>query len=142
MFDWRKEMSLGFGSKCQLVAMDQDMVLYSYSSFNINLPNYEEYIDNLDGIILISKNYFPQPTIVKKRVRKPNKKKVWLEKKVYPEVDVNKLFQDGDIIIVNSSGCWEKNINGIDREALHLLFSIKQKYINSGEIPYEITCFR
>lgn len=85
MFDCRKEMSLGFGSKCQLVAMDQDMVLYSYSSFNINLPNYEEYIDNLDGILLISKNYFPQPTIVKKRVRKPNKKKVWLEKKSIPK---------------------------------------------------------
>lgn len=77
-------MSMGYGVSCRLISMDDEWYAYEYTSYNIDLDNYKEAMNNYDGILLISKDFFPKPTIIKKKMRKSNGKKVWIEKKEVP----------------------------------------------------------
>lgn len=65
-------MSMGYGVSCRLISMDDEWYAYEYTSYNIDLDNYKEAMNNYDGILLISKDFFPNPTIIKKKMRKSN----------------------------------------------------------------------
>ena len=59
-------------------------------------------------------SFFLKPEIIRKRIRKPNGKKVWIEKKKYEDIDLIQFYNTGKIRIENSSHCWKLSENGID----------------------------
>lgn len=134
-------MSMGYGASCRLISMDDEWYAYEYTSYNIDLDNYKEAMNNYDGILLISKDFFPNPTIIKKKMRKSNGKKVWIEKKKYPEVDCWEFCRCGKIIVENSSHCWSLSEEGIDNHALNLLFSLNIEYQKTGIVPEKFGIF-
>lgn len=134
-------MSMGYGASCRLISKDGEWFAYEYTSYNMDLENYKEARKNYDGIILINKDFFPKPTIIKKRKKKPNGKKEWIEKKKYPEVNCWEFYKMGKIIIENSSYCWNLTESGVDAFAFRLLFSLSIEYQTSGEIPKRFGIF-
>lgn len=134
-------MSLGFGASCKLIAKDEDWYLYAYTSYNINLENYKSALDTCDGIIMLHREYFPAPEIVRKRKKKPNGKKVWIEKKKYRWPDSDRLWRENKIRIENSSHCWKLNEDGIDVFAFMLIYALQSEYREKGEIPVKFGIF-
>lgn len=133
-------MSLGYGASCKLVLSDENWYIYEYTSYNINLKNYKEAMENYDGIIILHKDFFQKPKIIRKKIKRPSGKKKWIEKKQYDELDWDTMFKDGKIVIENSSHCWDTS-NGIDRYALKLLFYLEIKYTEEEIIPTEFGIF-
>lgn len=88
-------MSMGYGASCRLISKDEEWFAYEYTSYNMDLENYKEARKNYDGIILINKDFFPQPTIIKKRKRKPNGKKEWIEKRSIQRLIVGSFIKWG-----------------------------------------------
>lgn len=128
-------MSRGYGASCRLIPKDDEWYAYEYTSYNVNLDNYKKALDTYDGILLISKDFFPEPTIERKRKKKPNGKKEWIEKKNYPEVDCWEFCSRGKIKVENSSYCWSLTESGIDSQALKLLFYLNIEYQKTGNVP-------
>lgn len=85
--------------------------------------------------------FFPKPEIIRKRIRKPNGKKVWIEKKKYEDIDLIEFYHSGKIRIENSSHCWKLSENGIDSFAFRLLFYLQIEYQETGEIPKKFGIF-
>ena len=134
-------MSMGYGAKCKIIDADEDWIMYEYTSYNLNLGDSKKAIETLDGIIIISRDFFPKPEIIRKRIRKPNGKKVWIEKKKYEDIDLIEFYNAGKIRIENSSHCWKLTENGIDAIALKLLFYLQIEYHETDEIPKKFGIF-
>ena len=75
-------MSMGYGASCILIDRDDECYIYSYTSYNLDLPNWEEAKNTFDGSIVIDKEFFSEPEIIRKRKRKPNGKKYDRKEKV------------------------------------------------------------
>ncbi|WP_311491398.1 hypothetical protein [uncultured Anaerococcus sp.] len=134
-------MSLGFGGKCILISKDIDYLMFKYCSFNYNNENSEKAQNTFDGIIIVHKDYFPKPTISKKKIKKSNGKKVWIEKKKYPEVELEDFIKSGKISVENSTHASYLSENGIDRIALDLIFKLNLEYQKSGQTPDNVSVF-
>lgn len=134
-------MSMGYGAKCRIKDSDENWKMYEYTSYNLNLEDGKKAMGTLDGIIIISRDFFPEPEIIRKRIRKPNAKKVWIEKKKYKDIDLEDFYNVGKIRIENSSHFWRVTENGIDAIALKLLFYLQIEYHEIGEIPEKFGIF-
>lgn len=128
-------MSMGYGASCRLVDEDENWLIYKYYSFNLNLDTYEKAKDNFDGIIILSKDIFPHPTIVRKKKKMPNGRKLWIETKKYPDYHFDDFYDQGKIIIENSSYFWAISDRGIDYKAIHLIYYLREEYEEKGKIP-------
>lgn len=134
-------MSMGLGGKLILTAKDSDYLMFQYSSFDYNDENSEIAQNTFDGIIIVHKDYFPKPDISRKKIKKPNGKKVWVEKRKYPELNYEDFIKSGKISVENSSYANHLSENGIDRIALDLIFKLSLEYQKSGQIPDELSVF-
>ena len=134
-------MSMGYGAICRLIDSDENWIMYEYTSYNLNLEDSKKAMETLDGIIVVSKDFFPEPEIIRKRIRKPNGKKVWIDKKKYEKVDLEEFIDTGKIIIENSSHCWQLTQTGMDIVAIKLLFYLQIEYEKTGEIPKKFSIF-
>lgn len=134
-------MSMGFGGKLLLIAKDSDYLMFQYSSFDYNDKNSEIAQNTFDGIIIIHKDYFPKPAISRKKIKKPNGKKVWVEKRKYPEHNYEDFIKSGKIYVENSSYANHLSENDIDRIALDLIFKLSLEYQKSVQIPDELSVF-
>ncbi|MCQ9209398.1 hypothetical protein [Granulicatella seriolae] len=130
-------MSKGYGGYCQLIDSDGDFYLFAYSGYDLNVDfnSYKEASVDMDGIIMVGKEYFPEPTISRKRKRKPNGKKVWIEKRSYPEVDMIEMLMNGRIIVENSKRLFQNSSDEMDVIIIKLLLSMHRDYVRSGVIP-------
>lgn len=134
-------MSMGYGAICRLIDSDEDWLTYEYTSYNLNHEDSEKAINTLDGIITIHKYFFPESQIIRKRIRKSNGKKEWIDKKKYETVDLGKFIDTGKIIIENSSHCWYLTQTGMDIVAMKLLFYLQIEYEKTGKIPKSFSIF-
>lgn len=134
-------MSMGYGAICKLSEIDEFWIMYAYTSYNLNLGDSQKAIKTLDGLIIISKDFFPDPEIIRKRIKKPSGKKVWIEKKKYEDIDLMEYYTAGKINIENSSHCWQLTESGIDIMALKLLFYLQIEYQKTDKIPKEFEIF-
>lgn len=134
-------MSIGLGGNCRLVAKDKDYLMFAYSSYDFNSENREKAQNAFDGIITIHNDYFPKPAISKKKIKKPNGKKAWIEKRKYPDVNYEDFIKSGKISVENSSYASHFSENRIDRIALDLIYKMNLKYQKSGQIPDELSVF-
>ena len=134
-------MSMGYGAKCRIIDSDENWIMYEYTSYDVDLEDGKKAMGTLDGIIIISKDFFPEPEVIRRRIRKPNGKKVWIEKKKYKDIDLEDFYNVGKIRIENSSHCWRVTENRIDAIALKLLFYLQIEYHEIGEIPEKFGIF-
>lgn len=132
-------MSIGYGGYMKFLDIKNGYFVYLYSTYYISeYPNsYDELLSNLDGMIYIHEDYFQKPEVVMKRKNKPNGKKVWVEKKSYPESNFSQLLEENKILIKTAKydiDPYTQRKNGI---ALKLLFGLYGEYMKKGEIPTE-----
>jgi len=132
-------MSRGIGGKAELVAHDDTDVVYAYSVYNLNEVAHKDTLDILDGEIHLKRYCFTEPDIHHKRIRKPNGKIVYEEKRIVQIPEYGAMISDGDITIKNASHCFQTTSEGIDVMALNLLYKLFQKYQERGELPTQIS---
>ncbi len=134
-------MSVGYGAYSRLIDEDGEFYLYAYSSYDLNVDfnSYSEAFTDMDGMIIIGKEFFSEPTVIRKCKKKPNGKKEWIERKVYPEVDYEELLKSEKIIIENSKRIFRDSTSSNDRMALRILYKLYSEYIKTGEIPQFIS---
>ena len=130
-------MSMGYGGSAKVVLQDEKTVIYEYSPYNLNKPNYWNRDRIYDGLITISKDAMVEPDIHEKLKRMPSGRKKLIVKRVRRNVDYDALLKAGKISIENSRYCWhfvgtEKNIGMI---AMHLIFHIFDQYQDEGILP-------
>lgn len=134
-------MTLGLGASCRLAYEDGEFLIYEYSPYDYSDENWKDAKNAYDGTIRIHKDYFPKPIISKKKIKKANGKKVWIERKKYPEVDYEDFIQNGKISIKNSSYSTNLSENGIDKLSLDLIFKMNLYYQKNGQIPEKLAFF-
>lgn len=134
-------MSLGLGASCRLIKKEEDYYIFEYSPYSYDMDNWKEAKDSYDGMIYIHQDYFPNPQIITKRKKRPNGRKVWIEKQVYPEIDYEMFLQNGKIKIDNSRYAWNISDEGIDVLALKLIFYLYEEYKKLGKVPEHFGIF-
>lgn len=134
-------MTLGLGASCRIAYEDGDYLIYKYSSYDYDYENWEEAKNAYDGTIKIHKDNFPKPIISKKKIKKANGKKVWIERRKYPEVNYEYFIQNGKIFVINSHYASILSENGIDSLALDLIFKMNLSYQKSEHIPEKLDFF-
>ena len=134
-------MSLGYCGKAILEMADENELWFLYYSYNLNLENYKEHIGKYDGEIIIKRSAFVEPDIYMKRIRRPSGR-IKFEKRIRKkEVNIQKLIENGDVKIVNSSGTWNF-IEGNDVMAICLARQIFVKYQEERDIPEMVNIYQ
>ena len=134
-------MSMGYGGSAKIVLQDEETVIYKYSPYNLNDPEYRNPKRIYDGFITISKNSLVEPDIHTKIKRMPSGRKKLLTKRIPRDVDYSLLFDTGKITVENSSYCWilvgqNKNVGMI---AMRIIFKIFDYYQDNGCLPETIS---
>lgn len=96
-------MSRGFGAHADLVAQDNETVIYQYGGYNLNEPEFENEKQLYDGLITISRSCFAEPEIHEKLKKMPSGRKKLITKRIPVSVDYPQMISDGRIIIENCS---------------------------------------
>ena len=130
-------MSLGYCAKAVLEMADEKSLLYMYNSYNINLEGYEAYMEKYDGVIIIDRASLVEPEIHMKRVRRPSGKKVYEEKIIEKEVQLEALLKNGSVKIENSCGAWNI-VDGYDVMALNLVRKIFKEYQRERKVSENV----
>ena len=117
-------MSRGFGAHADLVAQDNETVIYQYGGYNLNEPEFRNEKHLYDGLITISRSCFAEPEIHEKLKKMPSGRKKLITKRIPVKVDYPQMISDGRIIIENCSNCWHRTPDGIDVMACHILFHL------------------
>ena len=112
-------MSRGFGAHADLVAQDNETVIYQYGGYNLNEPEFRNEKHLYDGVITISRSCFAK----------------LITKRIPVRVDYPQMISDGRIIIENCSNCWHRTPDGIDVMACHILFHLFLQYQEDGKMP-------
>ena len=107
-------MSRGFGAHADLVAQDNEIVIYQYGGYNLNEPEFRNEKHLYDGLITISRSCFAEPEIHEKLKKMPSGRKKLITKRIPVSVDYPQMISDGRIIIENCSNCWHRTPDGID----------------------------
>lgn len=132
-----EDMSRGIGASAKLVLQDEKTVVYEYAPYDLNESEYADGYFIRDGMIVIEKDAFVEPEIREKIKRKPGGRKVLIVKRIVRDVDYDRLFRDGKVIVENSRFCQKPVWNGIDQMTLRLVRHIFELYQRKGEIlPY------
>lgn len=133
-------MSKGYNGRAYLKDNDEEYVLYSYSCCNASLPDWRDYKDKLDGLIMIRREAFVEPYIREKKVRTKSRKskKKRVVRRVRRNFNAEDFCINGDITVENASGTWNKRESGVDWMALNLIRLIFNEYQDTGEIPESV----
>lgn len=131
------KLSRGIGGCGRKILEDDTIVLYEYSSYNLNDDRYRNENNIFDGVITIEKACLVEPEIHEK-IKKVNGKKKLIIKRVRADVPYETLFSNGKIKIENSNNCWLTTNEGYDIIAVHLCFRIFSSYQEDGELPEKI----
>lgn len=134
-------MSMGIGAYANKILEDEKTVIYEYSSYNLNDPDFRNAEQKCDGNIIISKHCFAEPEIHEKIKRNRSGKKKLIVKRIPVVVDYRKMIDDESIEIENCSNCWQTTDDEkkIDIMALRILFYLFRKYQKAGKIPEHIS---
>ena len=127
-------MSMGYCGSAILEMADATTLVYLYCSYNLNLEDYKEHEEKYNGEIIINRNSLIEPDVYTKRIRRPSGKKVFEERIRKKDIDIQKLLENGDVKIVNSSGAWQF-FNGYDIMAIRLVEKIFDKYQEERDVP-------
>lgn len=124
-------MSMGYGGSAILFIQDESTVIYKYSPYNLNNPEYSNEERIYDGIITISKDALVEPEIHEKIKRMPSGRKKLIVKRVPRDVDYTPLFENGKLLVENSKYCWyflgqKKNIGMIAMRSIFKIFDYYQ----------------
>lgn len=135
-------MSIGVGGYALLELQDEETALYSYGGFNLNIPKYRNPEKTCDGSILIARDALPEPEIRRKRTRRPNGRRIVVEKRVYAEPSLQDLIRTGKISVSNCTNCWKQDENGIDLTAVHLIESFFRSVQTEEKIPDRLMFYK
>ena len=116
-------MSIGYGAFCKKESENDEFVTYAYSSYNWNDERYYNDERVCDGKIIISKKVVSD--------------ELSLHSHDYLGSDFTKLYDNGDIIVKNSSNTWMKHSKGMDVMAIHLCFKLLNQYQKEYCFPDE-----
>lgn len=128
-------MSRGFGAHADLVAQDNETVIYQYGGYNLNEPEFRNEKHLYDGVITISRSCFAEPEMHEKLKKMPGGRKKLITKRIPVKVDYPQMISDGRIIIENCSNCWHRTPDGIDVMVCHILFHLFLQYQEDGKMP-------
>jgi hypothetical protein len=129
-------MSRGFGAHADLVAQDNETVIYRYGSYNLNEPEFRNENHIYDGTITIFRSCFAEPEIHEKIKKMPSGRKKLITKRVLVNVDYPQMIRDGRIVIENCRNCWHRTADDdIDVMACHILFKLFRQYQEEGKMP-------
>lgn len=134
-------MSMGYGGSARVVLEDRNTVVYEYSPYNLDEPEYRNADRVYDGIITIDKGALVEPEIHEKAKRMPSGRKRLVVKRIRRDVDYSFLLKEKKIMVENSRYCWryvgtEKNIGMI---AMKLIFHIYDQYQMEGALPETVS---
>lgn len=106
-------MSLGYGGTCKKELEDENMVIYSYSSYNLNEEQFRNPGRIYDGTIAINKSCLIEPEIHEKIKRMPSGRKKLIVKRIPKNIDISEMIEQGQLQIENSNNTW-KTLQGFD----------------------------
>lgn len=134
-------MSMGYGGSARIVLQDEKTVVYEYSPYNLNEPEYRNSEHIYDGLITISKDSLVEPEIHEKLKHMPSGRKKHIVKRVRRDVDYSALLAVGKITIENSHYCWHfvgtsKNIGMM---GMRIVFRIYDHYQAEGALPETVS---
>lgn len=134
-------MSMGYGGSARVVLEDKHTVVYEYSPYNLDEPEYQNANRVYDGIITIDKGTLVEPEIHEKVKRMPSGRKRLVVKRIRRDVDYSSLLKEKKITVENSRYCWryvgtEKDIGMI---AMKLIFYIYDQYQIEGSLPETVS---
>lgn len=87
-------MSRGFGAHADLVAQDNETVIYQYGGYNLNEPEFRNEKHLYDGLITISRSCFAEPEIHEKLKKMPSGRKKLITKRIPVKVDYPQIQRD------------------------------------------------
>ena len=120
-------MSLGYGGSCKKELEDENMIIYSYSSYNLNEEQFRNPDRIYDGTITINKSCLIEPEIHEKIKRMPSGRKKLIVKRIPRSIDISEMIAQGQIQIENSKNTWKMH-QGIDYIAINLCRMICHEY--------------
>lgn len=100
-------MSLGYGGSCKRELEDENMIIYSYSSYNLNEEQFRNSDRIYDGTITINKSCLIEAEIHEKIKKMPNGRKKLIVKRIPKSIDIFEMIAQGQIQIENSKNTWE-----------------------------------
>ena len=133
-------MSMGYGGFCRKVAEDENMVIYEYAVYNLNMPEHKDARDIFDGRIIIEKSGLVEPEIHEKMKRMPSGRRKLVVKRIIREIPCEELFAAGKIRIEDCSHCWKQMELGCDFIAFRLVMKIFRYYQENDKLPEEEDC--
>lgn len=89
-------MSRGFGAHADLVAQDNETVIYQYGGYNLNEPEFRNEKHLYDGLITISRSCFAEPEIHEKLKKMPSGRKKLITKRIPVKVDYPQMINGRD----------------------------------------------
>ena len=137
-------MSIGEGAYANLVAWDDNEVVYEYGGYTFNDKRFRNENNLLDGVITIQRKCFAKPEIHEKLKKMPSGRKKLITKRIPVSVDYEAMIENGTITFENCSNCWQtyERIPGVDVTVLRLLFIIFNNYQKEGKIPEHVSFFK
>lgn len=129
------KLSKGIGGCCRKVLEDDNIIIYEYSSYNLNISKYRNNKNIFDGIITIEKASLIEHEIHQKLKKFYNGKKKLIIKRVCSHIPLDFLLSNGKITIKNTGNCWQLSNEGYDFIALHFCYDILRRYQKEGRLP-------
>lgn len=133
-------MSMGYGLDAVMIDEDEKTVIYAYSGYNLNIPEYDDVNHVKDGLIMIDKSCFVEPEIRQKVKRMPNGRKKIISKKLFLDIPYSEYLKKKLITVENCSNSWEI-ISGYDKMALKFIFYLFERYKENYNIPKKLGIF-
>ncbi len=127
-------MSLGYGGTCKKELEDENMVIYSYSSYNLNEEQFRNSGRIYDGTITINKSCLIEPEIHEKIKRMPSGRKKLIVKRIPKDIDISEMIEQGQLQIENSNNTW-KTLQDFDYIAISLCRLVFREYQLNGSLP-------
>ena len=133
-------MGLGYSGRCHLEAEDGEVVVYSYTGTNANLPRDDwDKLESIAGFFTLRKDALEEPEVHTRRVRKPNGRKVIERKVITHTPSLMNHVRNGGIVVDELCGAdrieFEVTGDPLPRILLQLLYTIYESYMRSGELP-------
>lgn len=133
------KLSKGIGGSCRKVLEDENIIVYEYSSYNLNEAKYRNDEHIYDGIIKIERVSLIEPEIHKKLKKCSNGEKKLITKRINVDIPLALILSHKKIKIKNCSNCWQKTNEGYDFIAVHFCYDILRRYQKDGGLPERLS---
>lgn len=88
-------MSCGFGASARIVKQDENIVVYEYAPYDLNVQEYSNREHIYDGMITISKDSVVEPALREKFETDALGRKKLIVKRIRSDVDYTELLHAG-----------------------------------------------